>query len=164
MGQTDRETDRWTDTRRCIMLTAMDEACVVKKCSYHQSRLTSPYLNLSELNVCEATQFAVAATNHSALSSDEMRSVVMRSDEVSWDELYERSVTTTLDSSLPRAACMHNEQGDVELRPLYVHVTFESVCLQLGLHHTNTVHLWWTAWLSWGLTSHSTQIGHYGSS
>jgi len=31
---------------------------------------------------CEATQFAVAATNHSALGSDETRSVKMRSDEV----------------------------------------------------------------------------------
>jgi len=69
------------------MLTAMDEADIVKKCSYYQSHLTSPdlisaYIILSELNLCEATQFAVAAINHSALSSDEMRSVVMRSDEV----------------------------------------------------------------------------------
>ena len=29
---------------------------------------------------CEATKFAVAATNHSALASDEMRSVEVRSD------------------------------------------------------------------------------------
>ena len=31
---------------------------------------------------CEATQFAAAATSRSALSSDEMKSVDMRSDEV----------------------------------------------------------------------------------
>jgi len=33
---------------------------------------------------CEATWFAVAATNQSALSSDETGSVEMRSDDVRW--------------------------------------------------------------------------------
>jgi len=38
---------------------------------------------------CEATQFAVAATNNSALSSDENRSHEMRSDEMRCDEMTE---------------------------------------------------------------------------
>jgi len=51
--------------------------------------LSSPHLfcrSNSELGRApEATQFAVAAANHSALSSDEVSSVEMKSDEVRWD-------------------------------------------------------------------------------
>jgi len=76
-------------------------------CSYHSSYLTSPDLISTDVISseqsaswlvaatenwvvrCVATQFAaVAATNRSALSSDEMRSVDMKSDEVRWDDWY----------------------------------------------------------------------------
>jgi len=67
-------------------------------CSYQlahlSSKLTSFDLNLVCCDwwlprwtgscTCEPTQFAVAATNHSAVSSDEMSFVDIMSDEVRW--------------------------------------------------------------------------------
>jgi len=55
--------------------------------SYYKSHLTSTDLISidlisSELNSYEATQFGVAATNHNTHSSDETRSVEMRSHSV----------------------------------------------------------------------------------
>jgi len=41
-----------------------------------------PHHAVRNVTRCEATQFAVAATNHSALGSGEMRSAEMRSDDV----------------------------------------------------------------------------------
>ena len=49
---------------------------------------------------CEATQLVVAAANHSALSSDEMRS-----DEMRWDAWYERLFRELRSSFRTKIAC-----------------------------------------------------------
>ena len=99
----DRQTDGKTPDR-CITLITTMEAPRVMECSYHSSDLTSPdristdliSSELSALLLVAATanwvasqrtnQFSVAATNQSALSSDETRSVETRSNGVSLDE------------------------------------------------------------------------------
>jgi len=78
--------------------------------------LILPYLNWPHLisAKCAATgrshgvlgrlqrtiQFAVAATNHGALSLNKMRSVEIGSDKVRSDELYEHSLTQRADEAV----------------------------------------------------------------
>jgi len=53
---------------------------------------------------CESTQFAVAATNHSVLRSNEMRTVEMRSDEV-WSGEMSNTSTHLATTNEERATC-----------------------------------------------------------